>query len=394
MFGPQTGPCPRNQTITDLWDTDRPAVLNTTAGGSDVDVEEQVQNYGYEEERFFARALRILNEHDANVPLFLYYAFHIVHTDPDNKLLVPQSWLNRAPFVNITDSHLKQRYNAMVGFMDEVVGNITLVLRRKGMWNHTLVVCSSDNGGPLYDGPYPAPAVNGGGGNNFPLRGAKLSDWEGGIRVNAFVSGGLLPETVRGSRLEHFIHMADWWATFSALAGADLADPVASAAVPPLPPPDSKNAWPLLSGQSTEALHDTIMISSNTIIDAKQGYKLIVSGCEDDAKTHGVRMCDVTGYDMWTPPDYPNASQPNGGGADPGLVDAGNCTLGCLFNVVDDEREEHELSASRPSTKARLMAALRSAQATVIQTPEVPDNPACCVAAEKQHGGFLGPFLQ
>jgi hypothetical protein len=133
-----------------------------------------------------------------------------------------------------------------------------------------------------------------------------------------------------------------------------------------------------------------MMVSSNTIIDTKTGYKLIVSNCEDDAKTGHQRMCDVTGYNFWSPADYPNASQPNGGGAD--HLDAGNCTAGCLFNILADESERYELSASHAPAKAKLMALLVAEQAKVIQTPQVPDDPACCVAAQ-QRGGFLGPFL-
>ena len=43
--------------------------------------------------------------------------------------------------------------------------------------------------------------------------------FEGGIRVNAFLSGGFLPASVRGTKLEGMIHIVDWYATFCALAG-------------------------------------------------------------------------------------------------------------------------------------------------------------------------------
>ena len=49
----------------------------------------------------------------------------------------------------------------------------------------------ADNGGPIYSA-----------GNNYPLRGGKYSDFEGGIRVSAFVSGGLIPAAKRGLRSE------------------------------------------------------------------------------------------------------------------------------------------------------------------------------------------------
>ena len=48
------------------------------------------------------------------------------------------------------------------------------------------------------------------GASNYPLRGGKYSNFEGGIRVNAFASGGFLPPRVRGTKLEGMIHVADW----------------------------------------------------------------------------------------------------------------------------------------------------------------------------------------
>ena len=42
------------------------------------------------------------------------------------------------------------------------------------------------------------------------------------------------------------IHEADWYATFCALAGADPTD--RSAAAAGLPPPDSFDVWPLITG--------------------------------------------------------------------------------------------------------------------------------------------------
>jgi arylsulfatase B len=57
------------------------------------------------------------------------------------------------------------------------------------MWNNTLLVAAADNGGPL------------GSANNYPLRGGKMTNWQGGTRANAFVSGGVVPFKQRGKKL-------------------------------------------------------------------------------------------------------------------------------------------------------------------------------------------------
>ncbi len=46
--------------------------------------------------------------------------------------------------------------------------------------------------------------------NNYPHRGGKYSEFEGGIRSAAFVSGGLLPASVRGTQQSGIIHVTDW----------------------------------------------------------------------------------------------------------------------------------------------------------------------------------------
>ena len=53
--------------------------------------------------------------------------------------------------------------------MDRGLHNVTQALRTAGVWDDTLVIIFSDNGGPygLEGGP-----------NNFPLRGSKESPWE------------------------------------------------------------------------------------------------------------------------------------------------------------------------------------------------------------------------
>jgi len=82
--------------------------------------------------------------------------------------------------------------------------------------------------------------------------------------VNAFVSGGYLPATMRGKKLEGYVTIADWYSTFCGLAGVDPTDEKAKKAN--LPPVDSINMWEYLSGKTTTPPRDEVPIGHVTDI--------------------------------------------------------------------------------------------------------------------------------
>ena len=47
------------------------------------------------------------------------------------------------------------------------------------------------------------------------MRGGKFSNWEGGIRVAAFVSGGVVPAARRGTVETGLVAGWDWYATLA-----------------------------------------------------------------------------------------------------------------------------------------------------------------------------------
>ena len=108
------------------------------------------------------------------------------------------------------------------------------------MWDSSLIVFATDNGGATgHDADV---------GNNWPLRGAKYSDYEGGVRGICFVTGGVLPVTRWGLDLtdrRYRVSIADWYATFVELAGGVLED--RRAAKERLPPLDSRSLWETIS---------------------------------------------------------------------------------------------------------------------------------------------------
>ena len=179
------------------------------------------------------------------------------------------------------------------------------------MWTKTLVVHLSDNGGPV--------AANAGAShaNNYPLRGGKHSNWEGGIRVVAFASGGLIKPSRHGVVLHGIMHNADWYPTLATLAGASPDDPPAPG-VTGIPAVDGFDMWPYITGAVAESPRVEVLISSG--VDHGDGSGTIVSG---DLKL----IFGVQRLSCWTSPIYPNASVPAVKSA------PFDCGRGCLFNV-------------------------------------------------------------
>ena len=160
------------------------------------------------------------------MPFFLYMAYQNTHTP----LQVPEHY--RPAFAPPHNTSDKSMIFGMVACMDESVRNITTALADRGMFERTLLVWSTDNGGHLGNGQ-----------NNYPLRGGKTTEFDGGLRQSAFVSGGFLPPQMRGATTNALMHICDWYATFSSLAGVDPTDVPAAAGNPTVPASDGLNMW-------------------------------------------------------------------------------------------------------------------------------------------------------
>ena len=78
---------------------------------------------------------------------------------------------------------------AMATAIDDAVGALVTALTDAGMMDNTILVFSSDNGGQ----------PSAGGASNAPLRGAKNTWWEGGIRVPSWIYSPLFDSSIAGS---------------------------------------------------------------------------------------------------------------------------------------------------------------------------------------------------
>ena len=260
--------------LIDLWANDGPAWgINNGANCTD----DAQEGCVYEDDLFATEVLDAIEAHDPSTPLFLVWSPHIVH----HPYQVPADAL--APFADV-DFEVRARYAAMVTHLDSWVGKVKVALKAKGMWDSTVWMVSSDNGGPV--AAYGKPdKVFGQGGNNYPLKGGKTSNLEGGVRVNAFVSGGYLPEAARGRSVDGLSALCDVYTTFCAVAGADPYDAVAEAYG--LPAVDGVNLWPWLVGETDASPRSEVPLGA-TAPEAFQGDTSTDGGIPGDTIVQGL----------------------------------------------------------------------------------------------------------
>lgn len=114
----QTASSPRDGYV-DLWENSGPALG---------------QNGTYSCNLYGSKAVQHIEAHDIAYPLFMYVAFHNMHA-PDE---CPSEYMD--PGVDPT----RRVVQGMVACVSIATGNITDALKRKKMWNNTLMVWSGD----------------------------------------------------------------------------------------------------------------------------------------------------------------------------------------------------------------------------------------------------------
>jgi len=326
--------CP-NLGDVDLWEDDHPAFESVEAMTEALNDDD-----GYIEFTFKRKMLDLLDQYaddETDTPFFAMYSSHLPHFP----LQIPQDRLEADIYdfdESMCASHLlifpEMDYNndawecrtiaqSQVHLLDEIVGEIVDRLKTNGQWENTLLIFQSDNGGSLQ--------LDSSAGNNYPLRGGKLTDFEGGIRAVTVVSGGALPEERRGQVEDGLMHIADWYVTFCAMLGVDPSDQTAIDAG--LPDVDGFDVWPLISGEETQSPRTELVISTETFISGE--FKLM-RGAEIE-------------YAHWQAPIWPDASTPLLGPT----IDCSPPNR-CLFNVASDASEFENVANVFPDVYAEL----------------------------------------
>ncbi|MDX1980236.1 MAG: sulfatase [Bryobacteraceae bacterium] len=183
-------------------------------------------------ERYCDAALGFIRRNRAK-PFFLYLA----HSMPHAPLFAGKQFEGRS---------LRGRYGDAVEEIDASTGRIVSLLKELGLSGRTLVIYTSDNG-PW--APYGIDAGSAG-----PLRGAKGSTLEGGMRVPmvAWWPGRI----AAGNVTSEVAASIDFLPTFGKLAGAG---PPKQGAI------DGRDIWPLMSQPGAHSPHDAFYYFEGSI---------------------------------------------------------------------------------------------------------------------------------
>ncbi|CAK9825521.1 Arylsulfatase B [Anthophora retusa] len=164
----------------------------------------------YSTDLFTNEAVRLINEHDTNHPLFLYLAHLAPHKGNQNQLLrAPDEEIAKFSYILDPERRIQA---AVVSKLDQSVGEVMDALRSRGILENSIVVFMSDNGAPTE-------GFLSNQGSNYPLRGMKDSPWEGGTRGVATIWSPLIKKSKRVSNQMMFV--SDWLPTLLSAAGVD-----------------------------------------------------------------------------------------------------------------------------------------------------------------------------
>jgi arylsulfatase A-like enzyme len=186
-----------------------------------------IQPTGHATDLFTDWACDYLRRQTAKRPFFLYLAYNAPHTP----LEPPQDWLHRVQKREPKLSAQRARLVALIEHLDDGIGRVLKTLDETGLSQNTLVVFTSDNGGPLL----------GGHNANPPFRDGKGSLYEGGLRVPLVAAW---PERISpASRSDRVALSMDVFPTLCEAAGVKPSAPGESAI-------DGRSFYPTLLGKA------------------------------------------------------------------------------------------------------------------------------------------------
>jgi arylsulfatase A-like enzyme len=191
--------------------------------------EELVEQEGYLTDVLAEEAIKFIDQNQNN-PFLLYIPFNAPHTP----LQVPGKYIEQ--FSHIEDP-VKRVYLSMIKSLDDAVGRITTKVDELGLSENTLVIFLSDNGGATYTKTT----------DNAPLRGGKITQFEGGVNIPMMMQWKGKIE--KGSKFIFPATTLDIFSTIAILTGSGL---------PKERTIDGKDLMPYITRQVTSPPHESI----------------------------------------------------------------------------------------------------------------------------------------
>lgn len=322
-------------------------------------------NHKYSTHLLAKRSVEIIKSHNPKDPLFLYLPFQAVHGPNE----VPPKY--KRPYKHLK-SRKRQVYAGMVAAMDEAIGDVVNALKTTGLYNNTVIIFSSDNGG--------APGTSA---NNWPLRGQKGQLWEGGIRVPCFVHGNILSR--KGMICKELIHVSDWFPTLVNLAGGNLNKNKSL---------DGFDQWKTISegkkSSRQEILHNIDPMSrpvGRRLKSSPFDNRIMAALRQGDWKL----LTGNPGKGQWQKRSIIKFDAED-------FEDHGSINLSSfewqqniwLFNITADPHEKYDVSQNHPGVIRRMLARLAYYNSSSVP-PIYPD--ADPNSNPKFHGGYWAPWM-
>jgi len=305
-------------------------------------------------------------------PLYMYIAFQAPHAPVQNP---PYNFTT----CDVVENESRYIYCNMMNYLDERIGTMIQALKDKGMWDDSLIVFTTDNGGAqktagdLY--------LEAGAGWNYPLRAGKCTTFEGGVRGFAFITGGKVPEHLRGTTNHELLSLTDVVTGQTAMAGVS----------------------------SDEHTTDGINLF-DTVFKERKGHDRVILDLYSWDTTPDVRFDSGIIEGKWKYVDVQSGEYAGGflvkkdgyweDVAGPSVEPEDRCYGGCLYNLDDDPYEHNNLISDYPEIAYRLQGYLN--ESTKVENgyipPFNPPNDDTCEEISKEVGAWIpmnyGPLGQ
>jgi len=283
----------------------------------------------YTTDLFAERAEELIRAHDQANPMFLYLAFNAIHTPLDVS----------SEYYDLYDPSVRNEerrvISGMVTSLSDAVGSVVDVLTEVGMYDNTIIVFVSDNGG-MWSAS----------GNNHPLRGVKSTLYEGGTLTPAFVHSPLLEQA--GYINSDLIHITDWMPTLLTAAGVDSSQWPADI--------DGLNQWDTISKGEPSPRSEIVYNIDDTTGTLQAAIRI------GDFK---LMVGDNMEHNNWY--DVPSTKKR---GRWPADITVGD-TL--LFNITSDPYEQWDLSQQMPDKVAEMELRLDELLQEIVIAPTSTD---------------------